>query len=118
VGQDKDPQPLMRRADFCRAEQTRRWRIAQSPKLSQDAFKAEGDMARDVFEEDPFGTAFPDDPGNFGPEVARIVGTPAFSGSTEWLARISCEDRVEGPVERTGIEAAQIIPDWRWGEVS
>lgn len=45
----------MRRADFCRAEQARRRRVAQSPKLSQDGFEAEGDMTGDVFEEDPFG---------------------------------------------------------------
>ena len=44
VGQDEDPEPLVRRADFCRAEQARRRRVAQSPKLSQDGFEAEGDV--------------------------------------------------------------------------
>jgi len=45
VGQDEDAQPLVRRADFCRAEQTRRRRVAHAPKLSEHGFKAEGDVA-------------------------------------------------------------------------
>ena len=62
----------MRRTDFCRAEQTRRRRVIQSPKLSEHGFEAEGDMACDIFEEDPFGAAFGDDAGDLGPEVAGI----------------------------------------------
>ena len=118
VGQDEDPQPLVRRADFCRAEQARRRRVAQFPKLSQDGFKAEGDMAGDVFEKDPFGGAFPDDAGDLGPEVPRIVGPAALSGSAEGLAGISREDGIEGPAKWPSIETAQIVPDWGWGEVS
>ena len=108
----------MRRADLCRREQARRRRVAQSPKLSQDGFKAKGDVPGDVFEEDPFGTAFPDDPGDVGPEVPRIVGTAAFSGRAEGLARISGEDGIEGAAEGAGVEAAQVGPDRRRGEVS
>ena len=89
MGQDEDPQPLVRRADFSRAEQTRRRRVAHAPKLSQDGFKAEGDMTGDVFEEDPLGAAFGDDTGDVWPKVARIVGTAALSGRAERLARIS-----------------------------
>jgi hypothetical protein len=112
VGQDEDAQPLVRRTDFCRAEQTRRRRVAHCPKLSQDGFKAEGDVTGDVFEEDPFGRAFLDDAGDFGPEVAGVIGAAAFASGAERLAGISGEDDVEGPAERPGIEAAQIIPDW------
>ena len=97
MGQDEDAQPLMRRADLCRREQARRRRIAQSPKLSQDGFKAEGDVPGDVLEEDPFGATFADDPRNVGPEVPRIVGATAFSGRAEGLAGISGEDDIEGP---------------------
>ena len=117
MGQDEDAQPLVRRADFCRAEQARRRRVAHAPKLSQDGFKAEGDVTGDVFEEDPFGAAFPDDAGDVGPEVAGIVGTAALSGGAEGLAGISGEDDVEGAAEGPGIEAAQIIPDWGRGEI-
>ena len=108
----------MRRTDFCRAEQTRRRRVAHAPKLSQHGFKAEGDVTGDVFEKDPFGGALPNDPGDVGPEMARIVGTGTLSRRAEGLAGISGEDDVEGSAEDPGIEAAQIIPDWSESEVS
>jgi len=117
VGQDEDPEPLVRRANFCRAEQARRRRVAQSPKHSQDGFKAEGDVTGDVFEEHPFRAAFADDTGDLGPQVAGIVGTAALSGRAEGLAGISSEDRVECAVERPGVETAQVIPNWRRGEI-
>jgi len=97
VGQDEDPLPLVRRADFCRAEQTRRRRVTQFPKLSQDGFQAEGDVARNVFEEHPCGAAFCDDAGDIGPEVAGISGPAALSGRAERLARIPGEDGVKDP---------------------
>jgi hypothetical protein len=111
VGQDEDAQPLVRRADFCRAEQTRRRRVAQCPKLSEDGFEAEGDVPGDVFKEDPFGVALVDDTGDVGPEVPGVVGTLAFACGAEGLARVTGEDDVEGTVEGASIEAAQIIPD-------
>lgn len=107
----------MRRADLCRREQACRRRVAQSPKLSQDGFEAEGDVTGDVFEEDPFGAAFADDPGNVGPKVAGIVGTAPFSSSAEGLAGISGEDGVEGAAEGPGVEAAQVGPDRGRSEV-
>ncbi len=111
MGQDEDAQPLVRRANFCRAEQTRRRRVAQTPKLSQDGFEAEGDVTGYVFEKDPLGAAFADDTGDIGPEVAGVVGATALSGRAEGLAGISGEDDVEGTAERPGIETAEIIPD-------
>ena len=118
MGQDEDAKPLVRRADFCRAEQTRRRRIAHCPKVSQDGFKAEGDVAGDVFEEDPFRGTFPDNPGDVWPEVAGIVGTGTLSGGAEGLAGISGEDEIESTAEGAGIEAAQVIPDWGRSEIS
>jgi hypothetical protein len=118
VGQDEDAQPFMRRADLSRREQARRRRIAQSPKLSQDGLEAEGDVTGDVLEEDPFGTAFSDDPGDVGPKVARIVGAATFPGRAEGLARVSGQDGIEGAAEGPGIEAAQVGPDRGRGEVS
>ena len=106
MGQDEDAHPLVRRADFCRREQARRRRVAHAPKLSEHGFKAEGDVTGDVFEEDPFGGTFPHDAGDFGPEVARIVCTAAFSGRAEGLAGISGEDDVEGTAEGPGIEGS------------
>lgn len=118
MGQDEDAEPLVRRADFCRAEQTRRRRVAQSPKLSEDGLKAEGDVPSDVFEENPFGGTFPDDAGDLGPEVAGIIGAPALACGAEGLAGVASKDDVESAAEGPGIETAQVIPDWRWGEVA
>ena len=118
MGQDEDTQPLVRRTDFCRREQARRRRVAQSPKLSQDGFKAEGDVTGDIFEEHPLWTALVDDACDIWPEVAGVVGTLAFASGTKWLAGISGEDDVERTSEDPGIEAAEIIPDGCRGEVS
>jgi hypothetical protein len=117
VGQDEDPLPLVRRADFCRAEQARRRRVAHVPKLSQDGFKAEGDMPGDIFEEDPLGRAFADDAGDLWPEVARVIGTTALSGRAEGLAGISGKDDVEDTEIGSGIETTQVVPDWCGREI-
>ncbi|SEN92607.1 hypothetical protein SAMN05216227_103221 [Pseudorhodobacter antarcticus] len=117
MGHDEDAQPLVRRANFCRAEQTRRRRVTHVQKLSQHGFKAESNVAGHVFEEGPFGAAFPDDSCNLGPEVAGVIGTFAFASGTEGLAGISGEDDVEGAVEDPGIETAEIIPDRGRGEI-
>ncbi len=112
MGQDEDAQPLVRRTDFCRREQARRRCVAHAPKFSQHGFKAEGDVTGDVFEKDPFGGTFPDDAGDFWPEVPWIVGAATLSGGAEGLAGISGEDDVEGTSEGPGIETAEIVPDW------
>ena len=117
MGQDEDAEPLVRRADFCRREQTRRRRVTHSPKLSQDGFKAEGDVTGYVFEEYPLWAAVPDNPGDLRPEMPGIIGATALSGCAEGLAGISRKDDVEGAAEDPGIEAAKIIPDWGRGEV-
>ena len=117
MGQDEDAQPLVRRTNFCRREQARRRRVAQSPKLSQDGFKAEGDVTRYVFEEHPLGVAIGDDTGDVWPEVAGVICTSAFSSGAEGLAGIPGEDDVEGAAKGPGFEAAQIIPDRGLGEI-
>ncbi len=118
MGQDEDAQPLVRRANFCRAEQTRRRRVAHCPKHSQDGFKTEIDVTGYVFEEDPLWAALVDDPSDIWPEVAGVVGATALSGRAEGLAGISGQNDVESPAKGAGIEAAKIIPDRGWGEVS
>ena len=107
----------MRRADLCRREQARRRRVAHCPKLSQDGLKPEGDVPGDVFEEDPFGAALADDPGDVGPEMAGIIGAAALSGCAEGLAGIACEDGIEGAAEGKGVKVAQVGPDRGRGEI-
>ena len=117
MGQDEDAQPLVRRANFCRREQTRRRRVAHCPKLSQDGFEAEGDVTGYIFEENPLWGRFADNPGDLGPEVPRVVGAAALACGTEGLAGISGEDDIEGPAEGSGIEGSQVIPDRGRGEI-
>jgi hypothetical protein len=74
-------------------------------------------MPGDVFEEDPFGAAFPDDTGDIGPEMAGIVGAAAFARGAEGLAGVSGEDGIESTAEGTGVEAAQVGPDRGGSEV-
>ena len=117
MGQDEDPHPLVPRANFCRAEQTRRRRVAHAPKLSQDCLKPEGDVAGDIFQKDPFRGALGDDTGDLWPEMPRVVGATPFACCAEGLARVSGEDDVECTPEDSSIEAAQIIPDRGRGEI-
>jgi hypothetical protein len=118
VGQDEDTLPLVRRADFCRREQTRCRRVAQSPKVSQDGFEAKADVTGDVLNEDQLRGAFGDDPGDLGPEVTRVVGAATLSSGAEGLAGISGEDGVEGTAKGSGIEGTQVIPDRRRCEIT
>ena len=74
-------------------------------------------MTGDVFEENPFGAAFANDPSDIGPEVAGVISAAAFSGCAERLAGVSGEDDVKGAAKGSGIETAQVIPDRRWSEV-
>ena len=74
-------------------------------------------MTGDVFQDDPFGAAFVDDAGDLGPEMAGIIGTAALAGGAEGLAGISGQHRVESAAEGPGIEAAQVVPDRRRGEI-
>jgi hypothetical protein len=118
VGQDEYPEPLVRRADFCRREEACRRRVTHAPKLSQHGLEAKGDVTGDILEEDPFGGTLANDTGDLWPEVAGIVGTAAFSGGAERLAGISGQHRVEGTAKTPGVETAQIVPYWRRGEIS
>ena len=86
MGHDEDAQPLVRRTNFCRAEQTRRRCVAHCPKLSQDGFKAEGDVTSDVFQEDPLWAALVDDACDIWPEVARLFIFGALNWAVQWFS--------------------------------
>ena len=100
MGQDEDAEPLVRRADFCRREQTRRRRVTQVPKVSQDGFEAEGDVTGYVFEENPFGAAFADGAGNIWPEVAGIICALAKGGDSH--AQIAVHVQAAAPAGGDG----------------
>jgi hypothetical protein len=74
-------------------------------------------MTGDVFEEHPFWAALADDAGNLGPEVTGIIGTGPLPGRAEGLAGVSGKHDVKGTAKGSGIEFAQVVPDWGRGEI-
>jgi len=70
-------------------------------------------MMGDILEEDEGRLALADDAGDMRPEVARVVGTPAFSRDGERLARIARSDDVHRAAPRAAVEAGNVVPDRR-----
>jgi len=66
-GEDEQPLSLVRRTDFCRRKQSFRNAVAQAFQLASDLAISEVEMVGDVFQKDPFGLAFPDDPREMRP---------------------------------------------------
>lgn len=75
-------------------------------------------MTGDVFEKDPSWLDLADDAGDIWPQVALVVFALALPCVTERLARIACEDGVDGSPERSPVEGGDIIPDRCGSEVS
>ena len=75
-------------------------------------------MTSDVFEENPSGFDFADDPGNVGPQVPLVVFALALSRMAERLAGVSGKDGVDDASERPSVEGGNVIPDGCRGEVS
>lgn len=67
-------------------------------------------MPLDVFEEDPTGSDFPDDPGDMRPEVPRVIGSFTLAGSAEGLAGISGSDAIHLAAPRAAVEGFKIVP--------
>jgi len=61
-GENEQPLALVRRADFCRRKQSFRNPVAQIFQLASDLAITDVEMICDVFQKDPFGLAFTDDP--------------------------------------------------------
>lgn len=74
-------------------------------------------MPGDVFEKDPCGLDFTDDPGDVGPQVPLVVFPFALSCMAERLAGVSGEDGVDRPPERCPVEGSNVIPDRGRGKV-
>jgi len=94
VGQDEQPLPPVRRADFSRREQSFRNPEAQAFQLSSDLAISEVEMIGDVFEEHPFGCALLDDLRDVRPQVPGVVGSAALAGDAERLTRIARSEDV------------------------
>ncbi|PPB79381.1 hypothetical protein LV82_02945 [Albidovulum inexpectatum] len=111
MGEDEEPLPLVRRADFRRREEARRKAVAHVDQSSGDFGEAEAEMMGDVLEEDEGRRDLADDAGDMRPEVAGVVGTPAFARDGERLARIARSDDVHRAAPISAIEGSNVVPD-------
>ena len=112
-GEDEQPLALVRRTDFRRRKEACRKLVAHADQSAGDFRKAEAEMMGDILEEDEGRLALADDAGDMRPEVARVVGTPAFSRDGERLARIARSDDVHRAAPRAAVEAGNVVPDRR-----
>ena len=113
VREDEEPLALVRRADFRGREEARRKAVAHVDQSAGDFGEAEAEMMGDVFEEDEGRLDLANDAGDMGPEVTRVVGTPAFARDRERLARIARSDDVHRAAPRAAVESGNVVPDRR-----
>ena len=101
----------MGRADFRRREEACRKAVAHDDQSCGDFGEAEAEMMGDILEEDEGRPDLVDDAGDMGPEVARVVGTPALARDGERLARIARSDDVHRAAPRAAVEGGNVVPD-------
>lgn len=111
VGEDKQPLAPMGRADFRRRKQSRRKAVAHADQVSGDLGKSEAEMMGDVLQEHEWRLALADDPGDVGPQMARVLGAPPPSGNRERLARIARKHDVHRATPRVAVEGDKVVPD-------
>jgi hypothetical protein len=110
-GEDEEPFPLMGRADFRRREEACRKAVAHADQSAGDFGESEAEMMGDIFEEDEGRFDLADDPGDMGPEVARIIRTPALARDAERLARIARSDDVHRAAPQAAVKGSNVVPD-------
>lgn len=82
-------------------------------KAFDDLGESQIEVPLDVLAKDPFRIDLFDHPRDLGPEVARIVRTPAFAGCAKRLARITGSDDMNASTPRLAVEGFEIVPDRR-----
>ena len=112
-GKDEEPLSLVGRTDFRRREEACRKAVAHADQSAGDFGEAEAEMMGDILEEDEGRFDFADDAGDMRPEVARVVGTPAFASDAERLARIARSDDIHRAAPRAAVEGSNVVPDRR-----
>ena len=111
--EDEEPLALVGRADFRRREEACRKAVAHADQSCGDFGEAEAEMMGDILEEDEGRFDLADDAGDMRPEVARVVGAPAFARDGERLARIARSDDVHRAAPRTAVEGGNVVPERR-----
>jgi hypothetical protein len=112
VGQDKHPLPLVRRADFRRAEYSPRRCITIFFQVGKDCGESKRNVSLDVFEPDPRRSNGSDELSAVGPEVSVVVNSESFPGMAEPLAGIGSDEEIKLLItERFCGEVSNIRPD-------
>lgn len=70
-------------------------------------------MMANILEEDEGRLDLVDDPGNMGPEMARVIRALSFACNRERLARIARSDDVHRAAPRAAVEGSNVVPDRR-----
>ncbi len=109
--EDEEPLALVGRADFRRREEACRKAVAHADQSAGDFGESEAEMMGDILEEHEGRLDLTDDAGDMRPEMARVVGTPAFARNGERLARIARSDDVHPAAPRAAVEGSNIVPD-------
>ena len=112
-GEDEEALALVGRADFRRSEEACRKAVAHADQSAGDFGEAEAEMMGDILEEDEGRLDLADDAGDMRPEVARVVGAPAFARDGELLARIARSDDVHRAAPWAAVETGNVVPDRR-----
>ena len=80
VGQDKDPLPLVRCANFTRAEYSPRRRVTCCSQVSEDFAQSQANVSFDILEETESRANNSDCSQDVWPEVPRVFGSEPLSG--------------------------------------
>ena len=110
-GKDEEPLALVGRADFRRCEDACRKAVTHADQSAGDFGESEPQMMGDILEEYEGRLDLGDDTGDMGPEVARIIRTPALARDAERLARIARSDDVHRAAPRAAVEGSNVVPD-------
>jgi len=114
VGQDEDPLPLVRRADFTRAEYSPRRRVTCCSQVSDDFAESEADMSFDILEEAELGSENPNSVCDKWPEVPRVFCAESFTGCAEGLAWVATSEDVHSVTKLCPWEGFKIRPNRCW----
>jgi hypothetical protein len=105
VGQSENPGPRRARADLEAREHSNCNPETHALKVPADHFEAEGQMARDVLDEDAPRAQDADDLRDRGPQVARVRAPASMPGGRERLARVTGSEDIHAAA-RVRVEPA------------
>ena len=101
----------MWRANFSRAEYSKRAAITKSLKVAKDVFESQRNVPFDVFEEAQSGSHGQNSVCDPRPEVPRVFLSESLAGGAEGLARVPATKDVHASVKLSPREGFKIRPD-------